>query len=230
MLLQLENDSFDIPENRMFQQKHSAAARQFLPEGSTDWDISGTVSMKSNCSTVPMLPYNWNWWSCVYPQWELGERKKHHCHLRPSKKKHLTRLHACGAEKEGVPDHPWHAGPVQRSHGRRAQAPWLLHVLIPGEYLLVLEHAPGVYLFNHLDLDFFPESLSLSLAQMSTMSTRAERWSSEAASASLVALRSCCRCSSLSDSTGLCSSSGTLRPSWLPAWTEGKEMRQFLPK
>lgn len=68
----------------------------------------------------------------------------------------------------------------------------------------------GVHLFNHLDLDFFLESPCLSFAQMSTMSTRAERWSSEAASASLVALRICWRCLSLSDSAELCSISGIL--------------------
>lgn len=49
---------------------------------------------------------------------------------------------------------------MQHSHVRRAQAPRLLRVLIPGEHLLVLERASGAHPFNHLDMDFFPESVS----------------------------------------------------------------------
>lgn len=71
------------------------------------------------------------------PTMRAGRKKSHHCHLRHSKKKHLTRLCACGAE-EGpsmtrslcVPPRPH--SPI---------APQLLHVLISGEHLLVPEHA-----------------------------------------------------------------------------------------
>ena len=123
---------------------------------------------------------------------------------------------------------PRHAASVQGSHARRAEAPRLLRVLLLGGHLLFLERASGAYLFNHPDLDFSTKSLGLhtylSSAQISTMSARADRWSSEATSPSLFALRSRCKCFSLSDSVGRSSSAKSLHPSWLPAWAEGKEM------
>jgi len=143
------------------------------------------------------------------------------CQFKAFQEKRSTRLRAREAGQEGGPDQPKLSEEPKRPsepqthhhHVRRAQAPCPLCVLL----LLFLEGSPGASLFNHPALGFFTKSLGLNTylrsAQISTMSSRADRWSSEATSPSLFALRSRCRCFSLSDSVGLSSSTKSLLPS-----------------
>lgn len=212
MLLQLENDSFDIPGNRTGASNHSA--RQFLHEGSTK-----LTQHFRDCpwrAIAPMLPgtpcYLTAEPEAVFTHNESWEKEKPPLPCKAFQEQAFDSSLCLWGRRGGSPRSSITCCPGQCSYMREAQGPWLLHALIPGELLLVLERTPGTHLFSHRDPNLFPVSPRLSSAQMSTMSTRAERWSSEAASASLVALRSCCKCLSLSDSAGLCSSSRTSCP------------------
>lgn len=176
----------------------------------------------------------------MFTQWELVESKNRSVNLRLSKKRiwlisvpvkqkrrEAQTSQSSAVSKRDAASHDTLS--LCKAATWEGPRPQVCSVLLPGGHLLFLEHAPGVYLFNHPALDFFTKSLGLHMcltsAQISTMSTRADRWSSEATSPSLFALRSRCKCFSLSDSVGLTSSTKSLHPSWLPAWAKRREIR-----
>lgn len=170
------------------------------------------------CSQGPLLPCHFLLVKLCLPTMRAGRKKTQTPHNNPHTKcqfkafqeKHLGHLHACKQKRLSQTSQSSavsHTTPsVQGRHTRRAQAP-------------CSSHMRTATLFHHPALDFvslrsLPSlHIYLSSAQISTMSTRAERWSSEATSASLLALSSCCKCFSLSDNVGLSFSSKNLHPS-----------------
>lgn len=171
--------------------------------------------MDSNCSNVPRgLCYPTpEPDEAVFTHNESWEKEKPPLSFKAFQEKAFDSSLCLWSRKEGSPRPSMTCSPSALQPCEKGPGPMAAPCFHPRRTPACSGTCSGVHLFNHLDLDFFPESSCLSLAQMSTMSTRAEMWSSEAASASLVALRSCCRCLSLSDSVELCSSSRTSCPS-----------------